>query len=147
MARLRAGDLLVVKSIDLIERNYDDIFDQQRVIMKMKRADIYVMDFPLMDTREKDNDLVGTFIADQVLQILSYVALTLREFIHQRQAEGIEVAKKRGVRFGWKRIPLPDGFENAKQRHLNGELTIRNSAELCIMKPSTFYYYCSPNDF
>lgn len=115
--------------------------------MKMKRADIYVMDFPLMDTREKDNDLVGTFIADQVLQILSYVALTLREFIHQRQAEGIEVAKKRGVRFGWKRIPLPDGFENAKQRHLNGELTIRNSAELCIMKPSTFYYYCSPNDF
>ena len=93
------------------------------------------------DTRKKDNDLTGTFIANLVLQILFYVAQTEREFIHQRQAEGIVAAKKRGIRFGWARLPLPDGFENAKQRHLSGELTIRNAAELCNMKPSTFYYY------
>ena len=146
MKKLRAGDLLVVKSIDRLGRNYDEILDQWRVITKMKRTDIYVMDFPLLDTRKKDNDLTGTFIADLVLQILSYVAQTEREFIHQRQAEGIEAAKKRGVRFGRERIPLPDGFENAKQRHLNGELTIRNAAELCNMKPSTFYYYCKHQD-
>ena len=146
MKRLRAGDLLVVKSIDRLGRNYDEILDQWRVITKMKRADIYVMDFPLLDTRKKDNDLTGTFIADLVLQILSYVAQTEREFIHQRQAEGIEAAKKRGVRFGRARLPLPGGFENAKQRHLSGELTIRNAAELCNMKPSTFYYYCRQND-
>ena len=95
MKRLRAGDLLVVKSIDRLGRNYDEILDQWRVITKMKRADIYVMDFPLLDTRKKDNDLTGTFIADLVLQILSYVAQTEREFIHQRQAEGIASAKKR----------------------------------------------------
>ena len=145
MKRLRAGDLLVVKSIDRLGRNYDEILEQWRVITKMKRADIYVMDFPLLDTRKKDNDLTGTFIADLVLQILSYVAQTEREFIHQRQAEGIEAAKKRGVRFGRARLPLPDGFESAKQRYLNGDATIRSAAEQCNMKPSTFYYYCRQN--
>ena len=139
MKRLRAGDL---KSIDRLGRNYDEILDQWRVITKMKRADIYVMDFPLLDTRKKDNDLTGTFIADLVLQILSYVAQTEREFIHQRQAEGIEAAKKRGVRFGRKRIELSECFEEMKQRHLNGELTIRSAAALCHMNPSTFYNYC-----
>ena len=96
--------------------------------------------------QNEDNDLTGTFIADLVLQILSYVAQTEREFIHQRQAEGIALAKKNGVQFGRKRNPLPDDFENAKQRHLNGELTIRNAAALCNMKPSTFYYHCKQND-
>ena len=104
-----------------------------------------VLDMPLLDTRQ-NRGLTGTLIADIVLQLLSYVAQTEREFIHQRQAEGIEAAKKRGVQFGRKRNPLPDGFENAKQRHLNGELTVRNAAELCNMKPSTFYYYCKQND-
>ena len=88
--KLRAGDLLVVKRIDRLGRNYDEILDQWRVITKIKRADIYVIDFPLSDTRKKDNDLTGTFIADLVLQILSYVVQTEREFVHQRQAEGIE---------------------------------------------------------
>ncbi len=146
MKKLHPGDLIIVKSIDRLGRNYDEILDQWRVITKMKRADVYVVDFPLLDTRKKDNDLTGTFIADLVLQILSYVAQTEREFIHQRQAEGIEAAKKRGVRFGRERLPLPDGFESAKQRHLSGELTIRTAAELCNMKPSTFYYYCKQID-
>ena len=103
-----------------------------------------VLDMPLLDTRQ-GRDLTGTLIADIVLQLLSYVAQTEREFIRQRQAEGISAAKARGVRFGRARLPLPDGFENAKQRHLSGELSIRNAAELCNMKPSTFYYYCKQN--
>ena len=142
MKKLRAGDLLVVKSIDRLGRNYDEILEQWRIITKMKHADIYVIDFPLLDTRKKDNDLTGTFIADLVLQILSYVAQTEREFIHQRQAEGIEAAKKRGIRFGRERKPLPKGFENAKQRYLNGDVSVCAAAEQCSMKTSTFYYYC-----
>ena len=143
MKKLRAGDLLVVKSIDRLGRNYDEILDQWRVITKMKRADIYVMDFPLLDTRKKDNDLTGTFIADLVLQILSYVAQTEREFIHQRQAEGIEAAKKRGVRFGRARLPLPENFDAVKRRFQNGEISYRQAAEQCNMSVTSFYRYCN----
>lgn len=142
MKRLRAGDLLVVKSIDRLGRNYDEILDQWRVITKMKRADIYVMDFPLLDTRKKDNDLTGTFIADLVLQILSYVAQTEREFIHQRQAEGIAAAQKRGVRFGRRRLELPENFEEIRTMFLNGDISYRDAADLCNMSPTTFYRYC-----
>ena len=145
MKRLRAGDLLVVKSIDWLGRNYDEILDQWRVITKMKRADIYVMGFPLLDTRKKDNDLTGTFIADLVLQILSYVAQTEREFIHQRQAEGIETAKKRGVRFGRARLPLPDNFDAVKRRFQDGEISYRQAADLCNMSVTSFYRYCNEN--
>ena len=137
--KLRAGDLLVVKSIDRLGRNYDEILNQWRVITKIKRADIYVMDFPLLDTRKKDNDLTGTFIADLVLQILSYVAQTEREFIHQRQAEGIASAKKRGVKFGRESQPLPDNFEQAKRNFQCGKMSVRQAAELCEMSSSTFY--------
>ena len=139
MKRLRAGDLLVVKSIDRLGRNYDEILDQWRVITKMKRADIYVMDFPLLDTRKKDNDLTGTFIADLVLQILSYVAQTEREFIHQRQAEGIEAAKKRGVRFGRARLPLPENFDAVRRQFQNGEISYRQAADQCNMSVTSFY--------
>ena len=143
MKKLRAGDLLVVKSIDRLGRNYDEILEQWRIITKMKRADIYVMDFPLLDTRKKDNDLTGTFIADLVLQILSYVAQTEREFIHQRQAEGIEAAKKRGVQFGRRRNPLPENFDAVRRQFQNGEISYRQAAERCHMSVTSFYRYCN----
>ncbi len=137
--KIKKGDLLVVKSIDRLGRNYDEILDQWRIITKVKCADIYVIDFPLLDTRKKDNDLTGVFISDLVLQILSYVAQTEREFIHLRQAEGIESAKRRGVRFGREEIELPHNFENAKKEYESGEISVRQAAEMCGMSPTTFY--------
>ena len=101
LRKLREGDCLVIKSIDRLGRNYDEILEQWRQITKLKKADGVVLDMPLLDTRTK-NDLTGTLIADIVLQLLSYVAQTEREFIRQRQAEGIAAAKARGVRFGRK---------------------------------------------
>lgn len=107
--RLREGDILVVKSIDRLGRNYADIQEEWRAITKIIRADIVILDMPLLDTR-RDKDLIGTLIADIVLQLLSYVAQTEREFIRQRQAEGIAAAKARGVHLGRFADPLPDGF-------------------------------------
>lgn len=145
LRKVKAGDVIVIKSIDRLGRNYDEILDQWRDITKLKQVDIYVLDFPLLDTRKKDNDLTGTFIADLVLQILSYVAQTEREFIHQRQAEGIAAARKRGVKFGRKRLDLPDSFETAKAQYNAGLLPYRKAAELCGMNPSSFYRYCKSN--
>lgn len=142
LRQVKSGDVIVIKSIDRLGRNYDEILDQWRVITKQKQVDIYVLDFPLLDTRKKDNDLTGTFIADLVLQILSYVAQTEREFIHQRQAEGIAAAQKRGVKFGRKRLELPDSFKMAKAQYDAGLLPYRKAAEICGMTPSSFYRYC-----
>lgn len=142
LRKVKPGDVIVIKSIDRLGRNYDEILDQWRVITKLKQVDIYVLDFPLLDTRKKDNDLTGTFIADLVLQILSYVAQTEREFIHQRQAEGIAAAQKRGVKFGRKKLDLPDSFETVKAQYDTGLLPYRKAAELCGMNPSSFYRYC-----
>lgn len=139
MKKLKQGDLLIIKSIDRLGRNYDEILEQWRIITKQKQADIFVIDFPLLDTRKKENDLTGTFVADLVLQILSYVAQTEREFIHRRQAEGIASAKKRGVKFGRESIPLPDNFEQAKRNFQSGKMSVRQAAELCGMSSSTFY--------
>lgn len=100
LKKLKPGDLLVIKSIDRLGRNYDEILEQWRIITKEIRADVVVLDMPLLDTRKQPSDLTGTFIADLVLQILSYVAQTEREAIRQRQAEGIAAAKARGVHFG-----------------------------------------------
>ena len=100
MKKLRPGDVLYIHSIDRLGRNYDEIIDQWRYITKERRADIVILDMPLLDTRKKDQDLTGAFIADLVLQILSYVAQTERENIRKRQAEGIAAAKQKGVRFG-----------------------------------------------
>ncbi len=143
LKKLKKGDLLVVKSIDRLGRNYDEILEQWRIITKVKQADIYVIDFPLLDTRKKDNDLTGIFIADLVLQILSYVAQTEREFIHQRQAEGIASAKLRGVSFGRKKLVLPNNFYDAKKKVQNGELSIREGAAFCGMSKTSFYKYCN----
>ena len=112
MRRLRPGDVMVVKSIDRLGRNYTEIQEQWRQITKEKEADIAVLDMPLLDTRQKAEDLTGTFIADLVLQILCYVAQVERENIRQRQAEGIAAARARGVRFGREKKPVPDGVED-----------------------------------
>ena len=116
------GDILVVKSIDRLGRNYDEILEQWARITKTRRAAIVVLDMPLLDTRE-GRDLTGTLVADIVLQLLSYVAQTEREFIHQRQAEGIAAALERGVRFGPERIPMPEGFEELAEDWRNGHVT------------------------
>lgn len=139
MKKLKKGDLLIIKSIDRLGRNYDEILEQWRIITRQKQADIFVIDFPLLDTRKKENDLTGTFVADLVLQILSYVAQTEREFIRRRQAEGIASAKKRGVKFGRESMPLPDNFEEVRRDFQNGKLSVRKAAELCGMSSSSFY--------
>lgn len=139
LKRLKSGDLVIIKSIDRLGRNYSEILEQWRVITKVKQTDVFVIDFPLLDTRSKDKDLTGVFISDLVLQILSYVAQTEREFIRQRQAEGIASAKARGVKFGRSRIELPICFNEAYKKYISGELTIREAAELCGMSYGTFY--------
>ena len=110
MKRLKPGDVLVIKSIDRLGRDYDETLEQWRVITKEMKAAIVVLDMPLLDTRQKERSLTGTFIADLVLQILSYVAETEREFNHRRQAEGIAAAKEKGVRFGRPPKERPEEF-------------------------------------
>ena len=127
--RLKEGDTLVVKSIDRLGQNYNEILEQWRIITKGKGAAIVVLDMPLLDTR-RNRDLTGTLIADIVLQLLSYVAQTEREFIHQRQAEGIAAAKARGVKFGRPRKALPEGFGEVKARWERGELPARAAGKL-----------------
>lgn len=141
LKKLKPGDLLVIKSIDRLGRNYDEILEQWRIITKEIRADIVVLDMPLLDTRKQPSDLTGTFIADLVLQILSYVAQTEREAIRQRQAEGIAAAKARGVRFGRQKTQLPGNFENVCREHAAGALTVRAAAEKLSMSTTTFYKY------
>ena len=120
MKRLHPGDIMVVLSIDRLGRNYEEILDQWRIITKVKQAHIVVIDMPLLDTRQKDKDLTGTFIADLVLQILSYVAQTERESIKKRQAEGIAAAKMRGVQFGAPRKARPVEFERCRDLWKSG---------------------------
>ena len=110
LKQLKPCDTLVIKSIDRLGRNYGEILEQWRIITKEKQTAIVVLDIPLLDTRQKDRDLTGTFIADLVLQILSYVAQTEREFTRRRQAEGIAAAKNRGVRFGRPSLERPAAF-------------------------------------
>lgn len=111
LKKLKQGDLLIIKSIDRLGRNYDEILTQWQYITKEIRADIQVLDMELLDTRQKAGNLTGIFIADLVLQILAYVAQTEREFICQRQAEGVEVAKRNGKRFRRPVMEMPDEFE------------------------------------
>lgn len=133
LKKLHPGDLLVVKSIDRFGRNYEEILQQWRVITKEKQVDVVVLDMPLLDTRKSGNDLTGTFVADLVLQILSYVAQTERENIHQRQMEGIAAAKMRGVKFGRPRKTVPEQFWQLKEDWENKKITSREAAkQLCI---------------
>ena len=139
LRKLKAGDTLVIKSIDRLGRNYDEIIEQWRIITKEKQAAIVVLDMPLLDTRQ-GRDLTGTLIADIVLQLLSYVAQTEREFIKRRQAEGIAAAKAKGIRFGRPPKPLPENFHSVYQRWKMGEITGTAAAKECGMPLATFRY-------
>ena len=135
--KLKPGDLLYVLSIDRLGRNYVEIQEQWRILTKDKGVDIIVMDMPLLNTRN-GKDLLGTFIADLVLQILSFVAQTERENIKTRQAQGIAAAKLRGVRFGRPQKPLPNNFVNVYHSWKQGKLTCVAAAKACGMPLSTF---------
>lgn len=139
MKRLRPGDLLIVKSIDRLGRDYDEILEEWRHITKEIGADVLILDMPLLDTRTKGRDLTGTFIADLVLQILSYVAQTERENIRQRQMEGIAAAKRQGVKFGRPALPLPDNFDEIHKAWRGKKLTLKQAARECGMPEGTFY--------
>ena len=138
MKKIKEGDTIVVKSIDRLGRNYKEILFQWREITMEKKANIVVLDMPLLDTRSAGTDLTGIFVADLVLQILSYVAQMERENIHQRQAEGIAAAKARGVKFGRKRIPVPEHFELLWKQYINGEISSRKAAEKLGVSHCTF---------
>ena len=138
LRRLKGGDTLVVKSIDRLCRDYSEIQNQWRIITKEKKANIVVLDMPLLDTRQKGRDLTGTFIADLVLQILSYVAQVERENIKQRQAEGIAAAKAKGVRFGREKMPIPEEFYALRTRYREGSITARAAARELGVAHSTF---------
>ena len=138
LRKLRRDDVLVVKSIDRLGRNYDEILEQWRLITKEKEAAIVVLDMPQLDTR-KNRDLTVTLIADIVLQLLSYVAQTEREFIRQRQAEGIAAAKERGVQFGRRPKPIREDFSAVLAEYRAGSMTSRQAAASMGVSPSTFY--------
>ena len=137
MKRLKPDDTLVIKSIDRLGRNYEEILDQWRVITKEKMVSIVVIDIPLLDTRAKC-DLTGTFIADIVLQLHSYIAETEREFIRQREAEGIAIAKASGVRFGKRAIEIPNDFDEVYERWRDGEINSREAALILNVSQGTF---------
>ena len=138
LKKLRAGDVLVVKSIDRLGRNYEEIQEQWRYITKRRQAHIVVLDMPLLDTRQTEKDLTGTFVADLVLQILSYVAQTERENIRARQMEGIAAAKLRGVRFGRPRKEVPQTFQELKTAWENKKITSRAAAGRLGIAQDTF---------
>ena len=137
--KLKKDDLLYIKSIDRLGRNYSEILEQWRILTKEKGIDIVVLDMPLLDTR-RGKDLMGTFLSDIVLQVLSFVAENERTNIRQRQAEGIAAAKARGVRFGRPPKPLPENFHQLYQQWRNGRITGTTAAKLCGMPLSTFRY-------
>ncbi len=138
MKKLKPGDLLLVKSIDRLGRNYEEIIEQWRRITKEIRADIRVLDMPLLDT-SVHRDLTGTLIADIVLQLLSYVAQAERENIRQRQAEGIAAAKARGVKLGREEAVMPPDFEEWFYRWRRGEITSAELAQHCGVHVTTVY--------
>ena len=141
MKKLCAEDVLVVKSIDRLGRNYAEILEQWRVITKVKKSAIVVLDTPLLDTR-KEKDLIGTLVSDLVLQIMSCFAQIERDFIKQRQAEGISVAKARGVKFGRPKIPRPKNFEEIKSKYESGQISSRQAGNLLGVSYHTFLRWC-----
>lgn len=139
LRRIKKSDVLFVKSIDRLGRNYDEILEQWRILTKKIGADVVILDMPLLDTRARGEDLTGTFIADLVLQILSYVAQTERENIRQRQAEGIAAAKARGVKFGREKKPLPNGFRETVLKWREKEITCQQALEQLDVSRSYFF--------
>ena len=138
MRIMRPGDTLFVKSIDRLGRDYEEIMNQWRIITKDMQVSIVVLDIPLLDTRQKERDLTGVFIADLVLQILSYVAQTEREFTRQRQAEGIAVARTKGIRFGRPPQARPESFHELLEAWKNNEISARFAAQQLDITTRTF---------
>jgi DNA invertase Pin-like site-specific DNA recombinase len=138
LRKLNENSVLYIKSIDRLGRNYADLNEQWRIITKEKKSDIVVIDMPLLDTRREKN-LLGTFISDIVLALLSYVAENERMSIRQRQAEGIAAAKARGVKFGRPPLPIPENFHQMHQDWRAGKITIEEAAKACNMCSKTFY--------
>lgn len=138
MHKVKPGDEIFIKSIDRLGRNYDEIITQWKIITKDKAVHIVVIDFPLLDTRKHVNGLTGTFIADLVLQVMSYVAQIERENTHKRQLEGIREARKRGVRFGRRPIAEPDNFDEVAAFWQNGQVSLRAGAKLLNVSHATF---------
>ena len=136
--KLKPDDLVYVKSIDRLGRNYEEILEQWRILTREKGVDIAVLDMPLLDTR-RGKDLMGTFLSDIVLQVLSFVAENERTSIRQRQAEGIAAARARGVRFGRPSRPLPENFPQIHRDWRDKKLTLREAADACAMPVGTFY--------
>ena len=139
LKRLKKGDVIFIKSIDRLGRNYSEILEQWAFITKEKGVDIVVLDMPLLDTRERGEALIGMFISDLVLQILSYVAETEREFIKKRQAEGIAVAKAKGVKFGRRNKNINCDFDAIVTAWRNKEISVKEITEKCGISESTFY--------
>lgn len=137
LRKMKKGDVLVVKSIDRLGRNYDEILEQWRSLTKERHIDIVVIDMPLLDTRE-GRDLTGTLIADIVLQLLSYVAQSKRENIKQRQMEGIRAAQERGVKFGRPKLTIPDEFFDLYDLWQNGSISSRKAAKRLNVSYQTF---------
>lgn len=138
MRKVKPGDEIFIKSIDRLGRNYDEIITQWKIITKDKAVHIVVIDFPLLDTRKHVNGLTGTFIADLVLQVMSYVAQIERENTHKRQLKGIREARKRGVRFGRRPIAKPDNFDEVAALWQNGQVSLRAGAKLLNVSHATF---------
>ena len=136
--KLREDDLIYIKSIDRLGRNYDEILNQWRILTKEKKVDIVVIDMPLLDTR-RGKDLMGTFIPDLVLQLLSFISENERKTIKERQREGIEAAKQRGVKFGRPQKPLPENFEQLYSLWETKEISVAEIARQCDITPATFY--------
>lgn len=142
LARLQKGDLVIIKSIDRLGRNYNEILEQWRIITKVIGVDIEVIDMPLLNTASGRDGLTGVFLSDMVLQILAYFAETERNFIRQRQAEGIAAAKAKGVKFGNRRMQDPEEFEYYYQEWKQGRISLRKAAEKMGISHSTFYRRC-----
>lgn len=137
--KLKAGDVLFIKSIDRLGRNYNMVLDEWRILTKEKGVDIVVIDMPLLDTRIEGKNLVGKFIADVVLQVLSFVAENERETMRQRQAEGIRIAKAKGIKFGRPGVAIPDDFENIVNLYKSKKITCLQAIEMSGLTRGTFY--------
>ncbi len=147
-SKLKKGDVLVIKSIDRLGRNYNMILEEWAYITKSVNCDIVVIDMNLLDTRSKDGNLIGQFLADVVLQLLSFVAENERNNIKKRQAEGIKIAKAKGIKFGRPKIKLPKNFKEIIRQYKNKEITFNEALFKSNLTKSTFYKYIkSTNDF
>ncbi|MCK3894546.1 recombinase family protein [Streptococcus suis] len=147
LRKLRTGDELVIKSIDRLGRNYDEIIEQWRLLVKKKQVDISVLDFPLLNTRNGIENVTGKLISDLVLQILSYVSQIEREQIQQRQKEGIAEAMKKGVRFGRPKLEKPCLFDDIAQAYQNGEISVREGAKVLNVPKSTFHNWLKDENY